>query len=166
MASIVWKVVGGDLLEGFLPRLNAYTPPVRSCSCGFNRPQDGLQQVVVVARASLYRERFDLGGRNSSLAQSPLHALDNGERIFILADQGDADVRIFAAHVSPNRADRVAIDDRDHARPLVLPQWRFWLAVFGRLPDQFVTPLPYHLRRSPRRFHLGGIPWVISGLSC
>ena len=23
MASIVWKVVGGDLLEGFLPRLNA-----------------------------------------------------------------------------------------------------------------------------------------------
>jgi hypothetical protein len=48
----------------------------------------------------------------------------------------------------------------------VLPQWRFWLAVFGRLPDQFVTPLPYHLRRSPRRFHLGGIPWVISGLSC
>jgi hypothetical protein len=122
MASIVWKVVGGDLLEGFLPRLNAYTPPARSCSCGFNRPQDGLQQVVVVARASLYRERFDLGGRNSSLAQSPLHALDNGERIFILADQGDADVRIFAAHVSPNRADRVAIDDRDHARPLVLPQ--------------------------------------------
>ena len=38
------------------------------------RPQDGLQQVVIVARASLYRERFDLGGRNSSLAQSPLHA--------------------------------------------------------------------------------------------
>jgi hypothetical protein len=72
--------------------------------------------------SSLYRERLDLGGRNSSLAQSPLHALDNGERIFILADQGDADVRIFAAHVSPNRADRVAIDDRDHARPLVLPQ--------------------------------------------
>jgi hypothetical protein len=63
-----------------------------------------------------------LGGRNSNLAQSPLQALDNGERIFILADQGDADVRIFAAHVSPNRADRVAIDDRDHARPLVLPQ--------------------------------------------
>ena len=52
MASIVWKVVGGDLLEGFLPRLNAYTPPVRACSCGFNRPQDGLQQVVVVARAA------------------------------------------------------------------------------------------------------------------
>jgi hypothetical protein len=43
MASIVWKVVGGDLLEGFLPRLNAYAPPGRSCSCGFNRPQDGLQ---------------------------------------------------------------------------------------------------------------------------
>ena len=66
-----------------------------SRSCRLDRPQDGLQQVVIVARASLYRERFDLGGRNSSLAQSPLHALDNGESIFIFTDQGDTDVRIF-----------------------------------------------------------------------
>src|SRR4029077_9191260 len=30
-------------------------------SCRLYRPQDGFQQVVVVARASLDRERFDLG---------------------------------------------------------------------------------------------------------
>jgi hypothetical protein len=64
--------------------------PHRSRSCRLDRPQDGLQQVVVVARASFYRERFDLGARNSSLAQSPLHAFHNGESIFILTDQGDA----------------------------------------------------------------------------
>ena len=51
--------------------------------------------MVVVARAGLDRECFDLDGRNASLTQSPLHTLDNGERIFILADQGDADVRIL-----------------------------------------------------------------------
>src|SRR4029079_16122563 len=73
--------------------------PTRSRSCRLDRPQDGLQQVVVVARASLERECFDLGGRNPGLAQSPLHALDDGERIFILAYQGDADARIFALHV-------------------------------------------------------------------
>jgi hypothetical protein len=93
-------------------------------ACRLYRPQNGFQQVVIVARASLQRKCFDFGDRNPGLAQSPLHALEDGESIFILADQGDADVRIFTAHVSPNRADRVAIDDRDHTRPLVFPKQR------------------------------------------
>jgi hypothetical protein len=75
-------------------------------SCRLYRPQNGLQQVVVVARASLDRERFDLGDRNPGLTQSPLHALDYGKSIFILAEQGDADIRIFAAHVSLPLASR------------------------------------------------------------
>ena len=68
-------------------------------SCRLYRPQDGFQQVVVVARASLDRERFDLGGWNPGLAHCPLHALDNGESIFVLTEQGDTDVWIFAVAI-------------------------------------------------------------------
>jgi hypothetical protein len=72
----------------------------RSRSSRLHRPHDGLQQVLVVARASLQRERFDFGDRNPGLAQNPLYTLEDGESIFIIADQGDAEVRILPLHVS------------------------------------------------------------------
>ena len=155
--------------------------------------------MVVVARASLQRERFDFGDRNPGLAQNPLYTLEDGESIFIIADQGDAEVRILPLHVSlpsvrggtaaararapssvaaplpspstkkivpklmrDDRADRIAIDDRDHARPLVFPQQRIVVRRADsaeQVPnrhEQLETPDTGALFNSVRRYHRSG----------
>jgi hypothetical protein len=87
-------------------------PHAKPPSCRLYRPQDGFQQVVVVARASLDRERFDLGGWNPGLAHCPLHALDNGESIFVLTEQGDTDVwYLLCMPVSPSFVVKVISGD-------------------------------------------------------